>query len=115
MGEGRKIKGECGLCQQDKRLIPEGHLAEVKFEDFEKHPLDEARRIYKQLDLPGFEDAIPAFLEYIDSQKDYQKNHYSLTPEQIERISQRWSADIRRWGYTPEEAVAIITSRSAQN
>jgi hypothetical protein len=94
--------------QRDKHLIPKGHLVEVKFEDFEEHPLDEARRIYEHLDLPGFEDAIPAFLDYIDSQKDYQKNRYLLNREQVERISQRWSADIRRWGYTPEEAVEII-------
>jgi hypothetical protein len=94
--------------QRDKQLIPEGHLVEVKFEDFEAHPLEELRRIYEHLGLSGFEDSIPTFLAYIDSQKDYQKNRYSLAPEQIERISQRWSADIQRWGYTPEESVGII-------
>jgi len=94
--------------QRDKHLIPAGHLVEVKFEDFEAHPLDELRRIYERLGLTGFEDSVPAFRDYIDSQKDYQKNRYSLTPQQIERISQRWSADIQRWGYTPEGAVDII-------
>jgi hypothetical protein len=94
--------------QRDKQLIPEGHLVEVRFEDFEIHPLDELRRIYTLLNLSGFEDSIPTFLDYIDSQKDYQKNRYSLTPKQIERISERWSADIERWGYTPEETVEVI-------
>jgi hypothetical protein len=94
--------------QQDKQLISREHLIEIKFEDFESHPLDEMERIYKQLDLPRFEDSVPVFLDYVDSQKDYRKNLYSLSPKQIERISWHWSADIQRWGYTPEEAVEIM-------
>jgi hypothetical protein len=94
--------------QRDKRLIPQGHLVEVKFEDFEQDPLSEMKRIYDRLNLPGFNDATALFSAYVDSQRDYQKNRYSLTPGQIERIRKRWSADIRRWEYTPEEAVDII-------
>jgi hypothetical protein len=96
--------------QQDKQLIPQDHLVEVKFEDFEKRPVNEMERIYKRLDLPRFEESETAFQDYADSQKDYQKNHYSLTHRQIERISHCWSADIQRWRYTPEEAVEIASS-----
>jgi hypothetical protein len=99
-----------GRYQQDKHLIPQDHLVEVKFEDFEKRPVNEMERIYRRLHLPGFEDSVSAFVDYADSQKEYQKNHYSLTPQQVERISRRWSADIRRWGYAPEEAVEIASS-----
>jgi hypothetical protein len=99
--------------QQDKQLISQDHLVEVRFEDFEKRPVDEMERIYRRLHLPGFEDSISAFADYADSQKDYEKNHYSLTPQQIERISHHWSADIQRWGYAPEEAVEIAASSGA--
>jgi hypothetical protein len=96
--------------QRDKQLIPHGHLVEVRFEDFEERPVDEMERIYRLLDLPRFEDAVSAFLDYADSQKDYQKNRYWLTAQQIERISRRWSADIQRWAYVPGEAVEIAAS-----
>ncbi len=94
--------------QQDKEQIPQGHLIEVKFEDLETQPLKEIQRIYRHLGLSGFEGARPAFQKYIESQKDYQKNRYTLTRTQVERIGQVWGDDIRRWGYTPEEGVEIV-------
>ena len=94
--------------QHDKQLIPKEHLIEVKFEDFEQYPLDEMKRIYSHLALSGFEDSIHGFLAYINSQKDYQKNHYSLSQTQLETIKQYWSADINRWKYSPKEVVEII-------
>ncbi len=93
--------------QRDKHLIPAGNLVEVCFEDFEQRPLEQIERIYSQLGLHGFDASRPAFQAYIDSQKDYQKNRYSLTSEQIRRIEKCWAADIRRWGYTPKDAVEI--------
>jgi len=94
--------------QADKHLIPEGNLVEIKFEDFEQHPLETMRTIYKDLNLEGFEDSVPAFEVYIDSQKGYVKNQYSLTREEINRIHHYWSADIERWRYTPEDAAGIL-------
>ena len=98
--------------QQDKQLIPKKHLVEIKFEDFERQPLETIRQIYRGLGLPGFETSKQAFQDYIDSQKDYQKNQYSLTPEQIEQIEEFWSPDIQRWGYRPHNAVEIIKEKS---
>jgi hypothetical protein len=98
--------------QRDKQLIPEKNRTEVQFEAFEKQPLREMKNIYQQLNLPGFESAKASFIDYIESQKDYEKNHYSLTPNQIEQISQYWSADIQRWGYIPAGAVKITEEKS---
>ncbi|TET13035.1 MAG: sulfotransferase, partial [Dehalococcoidia bacterium] len=38
----------------DKALIPAGNLVEVKYEDLEAAPLDQLRRVYETLSLPGF-------------------------------------------------------------
>lgn len=97
--------------QQDKQLIPEEHLLEVKFEDLGDHPLDEIKRIYNHLELKGFEDSMDNSKNYIDSQSDYKKNQYFLTPQQIERISKEWPADIQRWDYTPGETVKITEEK----
>ena len=86
--------------QKDRHLIPEGNLVEVRFEDFEQRPLEEAARIYRSLGLPGFEAAEAAFRQYIDSQAGYKKNRYKLDPATTEEISRRWAEDIERWGYT---------------
>jgi hypothetical protein len=94
--------------RRDKHLIPEGRLVEVRFEDVEQDPLEELERIYAQLGLSGFEAARGRFQAYVDAQKDYQKNRYTLTREQIDRIGQRWSADIQLWGDTPAGAVEVV-------
>jgi hypothetical protein len=94
--------------QQDKGMIPPGNLAEIRFEDFEADPLGELKRVYEGLGLSGYEAVVPAFEAYLESQKDYQKNQYTLTPEEIKMVSKAWSADIGRWGYEPEWAVEIV-------
>ncbi len=90
-----------GAFERDKHLIPEGHLVEVRFEDLEKQPLDEMRRIYQTLDLPDFDVAEPAIQAHIDSQKSYQKNRYRLDPELTTEIKERWATQIEQWGYAP--------------
>ena len=97
--------------QRDKGLIPEGNLVELRFEDFEAEPISELKRIYEGLGLNGFEEAVPAFEEYLESQQGYQKNRYTLTSEEISTISDAWSADIERWGYVPEGEVDIVSSK----
>jgi hypothetical protein len=97
--------------QRDKKKIPEENLVEVKFEDFEADPLGQLKRVYSVLGLDGFEKAAPAFEEYLESQKSYVKNRYTLTAEDIALISDSWSADIERWGYIPEGAVDFVSSK----
>lgn len=101
-------RGMMDRYHADKGLIPPGSLLEVKFEDLEARPLEELERIYLELGLEGFDNAKPRFQAYIDSQKDYQKNYYSLTPQEIKRIEENWSEDIRRWGYVPDGVIEII-------
>lgn len=43
--------------EQQKQLIPEGNLLEIRFEDFVAHPLQQAEAIYERLNLPGWEQA----------------------------------------------------------
>jgi len=94
--------------QLDKKLIPDGNLIEIKFEEFEKRPIELLEHIYKTLNIAGFEEAKASFLAYADSQKKYQKNKYSLTAEQVKQITDRWKMDIERWNYTVEEAVKVV-------
>jgi hypothetical protein len=85
----------------DKSLIPADNLVEVRFEDLEANPLDELRRIYESLSLPGFEIAEPAFHAYIASQADYRRNPYNLDSETIQKVKKHWQFTIDMWGYDP--------------
>ena len=45
----------------DKSLIPAGNLVEVRYEDLDKEPLAQLRKIYETLSLPGFAEAEPGY------------------------------------------------------
>ncbi len=83
----------------DRHLIPAGNLVEVRFEDLERAPLDELRRIYGELRLPGFAAAEPDFRAYLRSVSGYRKNTYRLDPAAIAVVNRRWGFALERWGY----------------
>ena len=83
----------------DKDRIPPQNLVEVRFEDLEKSPLDQLRRIYKSLDLPGFAEAEPAFNNYLASTNGYEKNHYQMSNDAIQKVNQYWRFALDEWGY----------------
>ncbi len=86
-----------------KALIPPGNLVEVRFEDLEAAPLDQLRRVYEGLGLPGFSEAEPAFRAYIDSVTGYRKNEYKVTDDVTEKVNRHWGFAFDEWGYTPVE------------
>jgi omega-hydroxy-beta-dihydromenaquinone-9 sulfotransferase len=83
----------------DRALIPEGNFTAVRFEDLERDPLGELRRVYEALDLPGHETAEPAFQAYVARQKDYRKNRLELTSDERQRIEGRWAFAFEALGY----------------
>ena len=62
----------------DSTLIPAGNLVDVRFEDLERDPLGEMRRVYEKLGLPGFGTVEPSLRRYIAGQSGYRKNRFEL-------------------------------------
>ncbi len=85
--------------------IPAGHHVEVCFEDLETAPMEEVKRIYDTLQLPGFTEAEAGFRAYIDSVSGYEKNTYDLSADVIEKVNRRWAFAFDQWGYDRIENV----------
>jgi hypothetical protein len=83
----------------DKALIPIENLLEVRYEDLGAAPLVQIERIYRVLDLPGFEQVQADIQKYLDSIAGYQKNEYVLTQEIIDKVNQHWAFAFDEWGY----------------
>lgn len=84
----------------ERSLVPPGNLVEISFEELEKSPIDTVERIYKKINLKGFESAKPAMQEYLDSVKEYKKNpHQAPDVGLVARIRTEWEAWFREWGY----------------
>jgi len=84
----------------DKSLIPAGNLVEVRYEDLDKEPLAQLRKVYETLSLPGFAEAEPAFRAYLDSISGYQKlAHKQLDDSAITKINRNWHFAFDALGY----------------
>ena len=89
--------------QEQKHFIPEGRLFEVKFEDIEQDALGITERIYREMSLPGWEEARPAIERYISGRKGYKKNRYAYEPRTIQLVNEHWGEVLDEWGYQRHE------------
>src|SRR4029453_239352 len=81
-------------------LIPPGHFHEVGYEDLERDPLGEMRRLYEALGLPDFAAGEPALRRYPETLGGYRKNVFPpLPPDQRRRIAAEWRRCFEEWGY----------------
>jgi len=88
---------------EDKKLIPREHLVEVRYEDLVEKPMEEVKRIYKNLGLSLTRDAEESMRRYLDKQADYKTNIYTLDREVIEKVEKNWGFTIKLWNYNPPE------------
>jgi len=87
-----------GLEEQQPTIDPD-HFLDVSYEDLVNDPRGEVRKIYEHLDLGDFSAMEPQLEAYLQSQKSYKPNKHELEPELQEKIRERWSRYIKRYGY----------------
>ena len=85
--------------KEQKKYVPEGNIYEVKFEDIEQDALGITEKIYRDLNIPGWEEARPAIEKYIGGKKGYKKNKYNYDPRTVELVNQHWGEVLDEWGY----------------
>jgi hypothetical protein len=89
-----------------RESIPPANLVELPYEVLEKDPMAALETVYRQFGLPGFERARARFEEYVVSQEGYEKNHYEMSRDEIERVERRWGFAIERLGYSLPGSIA---------
>ena len=85
--------------EEEKHLIPEGNLVEVKFEDFEQDAFSMTEDIYKRLDLPGFQESKAEIEKYLGKKKGYKKNQYKYNDRTVKLVEENWEKALKQWGY----------------
>jgi len=84
---------------EQKKLIPKDKFVEVRYEDLVSDPMKQVKKIYSKLKLPGLKNAQPEMLKYLDKQKDYKTNVYTIDEKIIKHIYDNWKFTINRWDY----------------
>lgn len=95
---------EEAFYRASRELSPE-NVVEVRFEDVERDPLGEVRRIYAQLGLVFSARFQERLQRYLESVAGYQKNRFGSLPEDVQaRIDAQMGLFMERWGYSPAAA-----------
>lgn len=85
---------------EDRQLIRSDRYCEVAYEDLERDPVGQVRRIYDTLRLAGFEKFRPRLQTYVDSLNGYEKNQFPPLPAEWRRqVGQAWRRTFEEWGY----------------
>ncbi|MFN3161521.1 MAG: sulfotransferase family protein [Rubinisphaera brasiliensis] len=87
--------------EEDKQNIPEGHLYELKYEEFEKDLLGHMNKVYDNLQLPDFEHVRPKIEQYVAGQKEYKKNVFPTDEALAEVVNTRMKFVLDKYGYDP--------------
>jgi len=83
----------------DRELIPKGNLAELRFEDFVQNPLEQMEKIYKKLNLPNFEAALPELRHFLNANRKGNSSGYKLDDDLKQRLNKVWSFSFKEWPY----------------
>jgi omega-hydroxy-beta-dihydromenaquinone-9 sulfotransferase len=82
-----------------KSQVPAGNWFELKYEDLTARPEGLLEELYAALDLGDFEPVRPGIREYLATNRNYEKNRWTLPPETRALVKDRWGDVIEAWGY----------------
>ncbi len=88
---------------EDRHLIPEGNLVELKFEDVEANPLAELERIYNHLNLDLTPQTRDKMKTFITAMSGYRKNRYRLSKKARKEVTDRWGFVAKICNYAPPQ------------
>ncbi|CAN5502479.1 sulfotransferase [soil metagenome] len=89
--------------EQERSLIPAGHLHQVRYEELVAAPLAVMEETYRQLQLGDFSSTRQTMENYLDSVKDHQSNQLTVTDNERTLITRRWRHFIEQQGYEIRE------------
>jgi hypothetical protein len=85
--------------EEDVQQLKPDQYCEVAYKELTARPLESLEKIYRDLDLGGFENVQSTFEAFAATQKSYKKNKFEMASELKEEIASRWSRYFERYGY----------------
>ena len=83
----------------DSGAFKEGTIVDVPYDKLSAEPEETLKMIYEDLELGGFEEALPYFREHIASVNNYKKNKFELQPRLRDKINNKLEFYFERYGY----------------
>ena len=84
---------------EQRKLIPDGRLVEIRYEDLETDKIGQIKRIYDELALEGYGDFEPDLVRYVESIADFQKNPSHVSDQMIQMVNEHVPFLVEEYGY----------------
>ena len=84
---------------EQRSLISEGRLVEIRYEDLEQDKIAQVHRIYQGLNLDGYDAFAPQLAGYVDSIADFQKNPSHISDQVIQLVNEHVPVLVSEFGY----------------
>lgn len=84
---------------EQRNGLTHDELVEVGFRSVQENPIGALSKIYSTLNIPGFDEAVPHFDAYLESQRNYKKNKLPLSEDEKQVVAARWGEIFERLGY----------------
>ncbi len=88
---------------EQRRMIPEGRLVEIRYEELEQDKIGQMERIYRDLGLTGYDAFAPRLAEYVASIADFQKNPSHVSDHVIRLVNRYVPFLVSEYGYAVME------------
>ena len=80
---------------------------ELRFEALDENPLLEIEKVYDHFKFPNKDGALRAIQKYVEGQRNYLKNVYSLSKSQLARVRRDWEFALDAWNYDLPDGIEI--------
>ena len=98
-----------------RERIPAGQLVEIRHEDLISDSMATIEKVYRTLDLPGFELARPRIQAYVEQIQGYQGNGYEFDPATVRAVRDKLGFALEAWNYDvpgPQKTVPLQSNPS---
>jgi hypothetical protein len=100
--------------EEDRHLVPEQNLVEIRYEDLIKDPITAMRSIYEKLGLQKFDEAEGPMRAILSDRSDHRVSSYRLPLPVARRIAERLKPFIDRYGYREAVDAALRAKPKAE-
>ena len=84
---------------EQRTLIPDGRLVEIRYEDLDQHKIAQVQHIYQALDLDGYDAFAPQLHDYVASIADFQKNPSQISNQVVQLVNDHVPFLVSEFGY----------------
>jgi omega-hydroxy-beta-dihydromenaquinone-9 sulfotransferase len=85
--------------QKQLSVMPRGISTEVRYEDLERDPVNEIKRIYRDIGIEFSRDFEKQLTGYLKANSNYEKNSYTLDDQNKEYICNKMNRSMKHYGY----------------